>query len=50
MVFMLGLSLSLLAEAREGGGQDKTAFSTHRQQFQWRVMLFDLTNGPASFT
>ena len=28
----------------------KTAFSTHRGQFQWRFMPFGLTNGPASFT
>ena len=28
----------------------KTAFSTHRDQFQWNVMPFGLTNGPASFT
>ena len=28
----------------------KTAFSTHRGQFQWRVMPFGLTSGPASFT
>ena len=28
----------------------KTAFSTHRDQFQWKVMHFGLTNGPASFT
>ena len=27
----------------------KTAFSTHRGQFQWTVMSFGLTNGPASF-
>ena len=28
----------------------KTAFSTHRGQFQWRVMPFGLTSGPARFT
>ena len=28
----------------------KTAFQTHRGQFQWRVMPFGSTNGPASFT
>ena len=28
----------------------KTAFSTHRGQFQRRVMPFRLTNGPATFT
>ena len=28
----------------------KTAFSTHRGQFQWTVMPFGMTNGPASFT
>ena len=28
----------------------KTAFPTHRGQFQWRVMPFVFTNGPASFT
>lgn len=28
----------------------KTAFSTHRGQFQWTVMPFGLTNGPSSFT
>ena len=28
----------------------KTAFSTHRGQFQWRVMLVGLTNGPARYT
>ena len=27
----------------------KTAFSTHRGQFQWTVMPFGLINGPASF-
>lgn len=32
------------------GDRPKTAFSTHRGQFQWRVMSFGLTNGPASFT
>ena len=28
----------------------KTAFSTHKGQFQWRFMTFGLTNGPASST
>ena len=28
----------------------KTAFSTHRRQFQWKVLPFGLTNGPANFT
>ena len=28
----------------------KTAFSTHRGQFQWKVMPFGLTSGTASFT
>ena len=28
----------------------KTAFSTHKGQFQWRVMPFGLTKGPASLT
>ena len=30
--------------------RQKTAFFAHRRQFQWKIMPFKLTNGPASFT
>ena len=50
MNLLSGFGVWVLADVSKRRGPTQTAFSTHRGQFQWRVMPFRLTNGAASFT
>ena len=50
MVFLSAFGVWVSADASKEENRPETAFSTHSGQFQWRVMPFGLTSGPASFT
>ena len=50
MVFLSAFGVWVSADASKEENRPETVFLTHRGQFQWRVMPFGLTSGPASFT